>query len=179
MGIAGRLDRAIVAEFGKPVAHLGPAVFLGHAAVVMADLDLHVRFSRRSRDKRRAAKVTLPRDSERSGMMDRATAAGPRRAGRRSHPTAGLSGAVMSRYRTCRPAHGVYRKRSPLLPLDPPSKAPGSSSLGFKCYHDPHVISQQDKRLVNIRLICHLLQCGMWIITDFSVCTGLIRALPR
>jgi hypothetical protein len=34
---------AIVAEFGKPVAHLGPAVFLGHAAVVMADLDLHVR----------------------------------------------------------------------------------------------------------------------------------------
>jgi hypothetical protein len=52
MGIAGRLGMAIVAEFGKPVAHLGPAVFLGHAAVVMADLDLHVRFSRRSRDKR-------------------------------------------------------------------------------------------------------------------------------
>ena len=43
VGIAGRLGMAIVAEFGKPVAHLGPAVFLGHAAVVMADLDLHVR----------------------------------------------------------------------------------------------------------------------------------------
>jgi hypothetical protein len=43
VGIGGRLGMAIVAEFGKPVAHLGPAVFLGHAAVVMADLDLHVR----------------------------------------------------------------------------------------------------------------------------------------
>jgi hypothetical protein len=43
MGIAGRVGMAIVAEFGKPVAHLGPAVFLGHAGVVMADLDLHVR----------------------------------------------------------------------------------------------------------------------------------------
>jgi hypothetical protein len=43
VGIAGRLGMAIVAEFGKPVAHLGPAVFLGHAVVVMADLDLHVR----------------------------------------------------------------------------------------------------------------------------------------
>jgi hypothetical protein len=43
VGIAGRLDLAIVAEFGKPVAHLGPAVFLGRAAVVLADLDLHVR----------------------------------------------------------------------------------------------------------------------------------------
>jgi hypothetical protein len=64
-------------------------------------------------------------------MMDRAAAEGLRRAGPRSHPTAGLSGAVMSRYRTSRPAHGVYRRRSPLLPLDPPSKAPGSSSLGL------------------------------------------------
>jgi hypothetical protein len=43
VGIAGRPGMAIVAEFGKPVAHLGPAVFLGNAAVVMADLDLHVR----------------------------------------------------------------------------------------------------------------------------------------
>jgi hypothetical protein len=42
-GIAGRLGMAVVAEFGKPVAYPGPAVFLGHAAVVMADLDLHVR----------------------------------------------------------------------------------------------------------------------------------------
>lgn len=110
-------------------------------------------------------------------MMDRATAAGLRRAGLRSHPTAGLSGAVMSRYRTCRPAHGVsggVRRRY----LGPPFKSAGLILSGLKCYHDPHVISQQDKRLVNIRLICHLLQCGMWIITDFSVCTGLIRALP-
>ena len=99
--------------------------------------------------------------------MDRAAAEGLRRAGLRSHPTAGLSGAVMSRYRTCRPAHGVYRRRSPLLPLDPPSKAPGSSSLVLKYYHDLHVISQPDKPLINIRLTCHFLQCGMWIITDF------------
>src|SRR5262245_60178744 len=34
---------AIVAEFGEPVAHLGPAVVLGHADVVLADLDLHVK----------------------------------------------------------------------------------------------------------------------------------------
>jgi hypothetical protein len=43
VGIAGRLGLAIVAEFGKPVAHLGPVVFPGHAAVALADLDLHVR----------------------------------------------------------------------------------------------------------------------------------------
>jgi hypothetical protein len=43
VGIAGRLGTAIVAEFGKPVAHLRPVVFLGLAAVVLADLDPHVR----------------------------------------------------------------------------------------------------------------------------------------
>ena len=70
------------------------------------------------------------------------------------------------------------RRRSPPLPLDPPSKAPGSSSLGLSITHDLHAISQPDKPLINIRLIHHFLQCGMWIITDFSVCTGMTRALP-
>jgi hypothetical protein len=32
--IAGRLGTAAVAELGRPVAHLGPAVFLEHAGVV-------------------------------------------------------------------------------------------------------------------------------------------------
>ena len=100
-------------------------------------------------------------------MMDRAAAAGPRRAGLRSHPTAGLSGAVMSRYRTCRPAHGVYRRRSPPLPLEPPFKSAGLILSGLKYYHDLHAISQPDKPLINIRLIYHFLRCGMWIITDF------------
>ena len=79
---------------------------------------------------------------------------------------------------TCRREHGVYRRRSPPLPLDPPSKAPGLTLSGLKYYHDPHAISQPDKPLINIRLIRHFLQCGMWIITDFSVCTGMTRALP-
>ena len=109
---------------------------------------------------------------------EQAAAAGPRRAGLRSHPTAGLSGAAMSRYRACRPAHGAYRRRSPPLRLDPPSKAPGLTLSGLKYYHDPHVISQPDKPPINIRLIHHLLQCGMWIITDFSLYTGVTRALP-
>jgi hypothetical protein len=100
-------------------------------------------------------------------MMDRAAAAGPRRAGLRSHPTAGLSGAAMSRYRTCRPAHGVYRRRSPPLPLEPPFKSAGLILSGLKYYHDLHVISQPDKPLINIRLIYHFLRYGMWIITDF------------
>src|SRR6201989_1594666 len=85
----------------------------------------------------------------RSGIMDRAAAGGPRRAELRSHPTAGLSGAVMSRYRTCRPAHGVYRRRAPLLPLDPPSKSAELILSGLKYYHDLHVISQPDKPLIN------------------------------
>ena len=42
VAIAGRLGAAIVAEFGEPVGHLGPAVFLVHASVVLPVLDFHV-----------------------------------------------------------------------------------------------------------------------------------------
>jgi hypothetical protein len=45
--IAERLGTAIRAELGVPVAHLGPAVFLGHAGTVRPDLDFHVEPSRR------------------------------------------------------------------------------------------------------------------------------------
>ena len=114
-------------------------------------------------------------------MMDRAAAAGPRRAGLRSHPTAGLSGAVMSRYRTCRPAVSEaqrVREAFAAVTFGPPFKSAGLTLSGLKYYHDPHAISQPDKPLINIRLIHHFLQYGMWIITDFSVCTGMTRALP-
>ena len=60
----------------------------------------------------------------------------------------------------------------------PPFKSAGLILSGLKYYHDLHAISQQDKPLINIRLIHHFLQYGMWIITDFSVCTGMTRALP-
>jgi hypothetical protein len=49
----------------------------------------------------------------------------------------------------------------------PPFKSAGLILSGFKYYHDPYVISQPDKPLINIRLIHHFLQNGMWIITDF------------
>ena len=114
-------------------------------------------------------------------MMDRAAAAGPRRAGLRSHPTAGLSGAVMSRYRTCRPASASaqrVREAFAAVTFGPPFKSAGLILSGLKYYHDPHAISQPDKPPINIRLIYHFLQHGMWIITDFSVCTGMTRALP-
>ena len=88
----------------------------------------------------------------------------------------------MSRYRTSRPAlsertacpQGV-RRRYVWTPLQ---KRPGSPSLGLKYYHDPHAISQPDKPPINIRLILYFLRHGMWIITDFSLCTGITRALP-
>jgi hypothetical protein len=60
----------------------------------------------------------------------------------------------------------------------PPFKSAGLILSGLKYYHDLHAISQQDKPLINIRLIHHFLQYSMWIITDFSVCTGMTRALP-
>ena len=102
-------------------------------------------------------------------MMDRAAAAGPRRAGLRSHPTAGLSGAVMSRYRTCRPASAehVCPEAFAAVTFGPPFKSAGLILSGLKYYHDLHAISQPDKPLINIRLIHHFLQHGMWIITDF------------
>ena len=111
-------------------------------------------------------------------MMDRAAAAGPTRAGLRSHPTAGSSGAAMSRYRTCRPAHGRVPEAFAAVTFGPPFKSAGLILSGLKYYHDLHAISQQDKPLINIRLIHHFLRYGMWIITDFSVCTGMTRALP-
>jgi hypothetical protein len=80
---------------------------------------------------------------------------------------------------TCRQrAHSVSGRRSPPLRLDPPSKAPGLTLSGLKYYHDPHAISQPDKPPINIRLIYHSLRRGMWIIPDFSLCTGMTRALP-
>jgi hypothetical protein len=75
-------------------------------------------------------------------------------------------------------AHSVSGRRSPPLRLDPPSKAPGLTLSGLKYYHDPHAISQPDKPPINIRLIHHFLQHRMWIITDFSLCTGMTRAPP-
>jgi hypothetical protein len=60
----------------------------------------------------------------------------------------------------------------------PPFRAPGLTLSGLKYYHDPHAISQPDKPPINIRLIRHFLRRGMWIISDFSVCTGMTRALP-
>lgn len=60
----------------------------------------------------------------------------------------------------------------------PPFKSAGLILSGLKYYHDLHAISQQDKPLINIRLIHHFLQYSMWIITDFSLCTGMTRALP-
>jgi hypothetical protein len=60
----------------------------------------------------------------------------------------------------------------------PPFKSAGLILSGPKNYHDLHAISQLDKPLINIRLIHHFLRRGMWIITDFSVCTGMTRALP-
>jgi hypothetical protein len=60
----------------------------------------------------------------------------------------------------------------------PPFKSAGLILSGLKSYHDLHAISQQDKPLINIRLIHHFLQYSMWIITDFSVCTGMTCALP-
>ena len=111
-------------------------------------------------------------------MMDRAAAAGPRRAGLRSHPTAGLSGAAMSRV----PDIPACARRVPeafaTVTFGPPFKSAGLILSGLKYYHDLHAISQPDKPLINIRLIHHFLQYSMWIITDFSVCTGMTRALP-
>ena len=43
VAIARRLGMVIVAELAEPVVHLGPAVFLRHAGVVLPYLDLHVR----------------------------------------------------------------------------------------------------------------------------------------
>lgn len=79
---------------------------------------------------------------------------------------------------TCRQeAHGVSVRRSPPLRLTPLQKRRLTLS-GLKCYHDRHFISQPDKPPINIRLIHHFLRRGMWIIPDFSVCTGMTRALP-
>ena len=50
----------------------------------------------------------------------------------------------------------------------PPLKSAGLTLSELEYYLHPDDISQPDKPLINNRLICHFLQRGMWIITDFS-----------
>ena len=119
MAIAGWLGMVIIAELGQPVLHLGPAVFLQRAGVVLANYDPHIRspFSRRVG----AVQLANPAPGQqRSETMDRAVAVPSRRAGLPSRSAAGWPGAVMSRYKTCGPAvserpvcfSGVCRRRA-------------------------------------------------------------------
>jgi hypothetical protein len=116
-------------------------------------------------------------------MMDRAAAAGPSRAGLRSHPTAGLSGRCdeAGTGHADLPSRTVQRVREAFaaVTFGPPFKSAGLILSELEYYHDPYAISQPDKPPINIRLIHHFLWHGMWIIPDFSVCTGMTRALPR
>ena len=79
----------------------------------------------------------------------------------------------------CRQA-GAQRVREAFaaVAFGPPFTSARLTLSGFKTYHDRYFISQPDKPPVNIRLIHHFLRRGMWIIPDFSVCTGMTRALP-
>jgi hypothetical protein len=80
---------------------------------------------------------------------------------------------------TCRQG-GAQRVREAFaaVTFGPPFRSARLTLSGLKYYHDRHLISQPDKPPINIRLIHHFLRRGMWIITDFSVCTGMTRALP-
>jgi hypothetical protein len=80
---------------------------------------------------------------------------------------------------TCRQG-GVQRVREAFAAVTfaPPFRSARLTLSGLKTYHDRHPISQPDKHPINIRLIHHFLRRGMWIIPDFSVCTGMTRALP-
>jgi hypothetical protein len=76
MAIAGWLGMVIIAELGEPVLHLGPAVFLQRAGVVLANYDPHIRspFSRRVG----AVQLANPAPGQqRSETMDRAVAVPP------------------------------------------------------------------------------------------------------
>ena len=102
MAIAGWLGMVIIAELGEPVLHLGPAVFLQRAGVVLANCDPHIR----SPFSRRAGAVQLANPApgqQRSETMVRAVAGLP--AGRT--PIAlgcGLAGRCDEPVQTCGPA---------------------------------------------------------------------------
>ena len=75
VAIAGWLGMVIIAELGEPVLHLGPAVFLQRAGVVLANRDPHIR----SPFSRRVSPVQLanPARDNTSERMDRAAAVPP------------------------------------------------------------------------------------------------------
>jgi hypothetical protein len=139
--IMGRLGMVIAAEFGEPVAHLGPAVFLGHADVVLADLDLHVKPPVQPGISA-AQGVTLLRNSNAAEQWtgrplrvpggpccDRVVECGP--VGRCDEPVPDMpvgSECTVSPWGVCH--------RCAWVPL---SKASGLTLFRVQCFHDPHV----------------------------------------
>ena len=100
-------------------------------------------------------------------MMDRAAAEGSQPGRAPITPDCGIVGRCDEPV----PDQPACARRVPeafaAVTFRPPFKSAGLILSGLKYYHDLHAILQPDKRLINIRLIRHFLQRGMWIITDF------------
>ena len=120
-----------------------------------------------------------PRDRN---AADLAAAARP--GGRASiAPTAGWSAAVIGRAPHMPPCRQRGGGGSPgaftAVALALPFQSARAHRLWGQCSHNPDAKLQNDKSAINVRLIHHVLRCGMWIIPVFNERTGgLSRALP-
>ena len=146
--------------------------------VVLPDLDLHVRPPVEPGMSAAQLKVNLPGDqaTQRDDALGgRCTSQAAWAAIAATQPTVSWPGHCdrpvpdmpTSRQRT----PSVSRRRMPPLRLRSPFKSARAHHLRVQCFHDPQAGLQRDKLPINVRLICYLLQRGMWIILAFSAST--------